>query len=263
MGHDGAVIIEGNRITDLMCHLPLSKTISKIGKGGTRHAAALGLVELSDALCLVVSEERGIIKLARHGELTSIKNAEMLTLELERFYQEIYPQNTPRPREDYIKKNFREKIIAIALALGLWFVNVYGSDIVYKTFTIPVNYVELQKPWIIEEIEPKNADITFHGPQNAFYFKSKDDIKLVIKLKLEEGYQWVRLYSENLKYPEDMVFDDFNPLSIRVKLKKKAEAKPEKTEPGILAIIADKTKEILPSADKMIGDIKEKVGATQ
>ena len=56
IGHDGAVIIDGQLIERLGCHLPLSKNFEKLPRSGTRHAAALGLSELSDALCLVVSE---------------------------------------------------------------------------------------------------------------------------------------------------------------------------------------------------------------
>src|SRR5918996_2343736 len=55
-GHDGAVIVEGGQITRFAVHLPLSKDISQTAHVGTRHSAALGLAELCDALCLVVSE---------------------------------------------------------------------------------------------------------------------------------------------------------------------------------------------------------------
>ena len=71
VGHDGAVIVEGNRIARLGCHLPLSKNLDKLPSGGTRHAAALGLSELSDALCLVVSEERGTLSVSRKGEIST------------------------------------------------------------------------------------------------------------------------------------------------------------------------------------------------
>src|SRR3990167_9366881 len=69
IGHDGAVVLEGNTLTKFSCHLPLSKETEKVGRSGTRHAAALGLAEKTDALCLVVSEERGTVSVARNGLL--------------------------------------------------------------------------------------------------------------------------------------------------------------------------------------------------
>lgn len=67
--HDGAVILRKNRIFAAGCFLPLS-TQEDINKDlGTRHRAAIGLSEVSDAVVIVVSEETGIISLARNGNL--------------------------------------------------------------------------------------------------------------------------------------------------------------------------------------------------
>lgn len=67
--HDGAVIIENNRIIAASCYLPLSDS-TKISKDlGTRHRAAIGLTENTDALVLVVSEETGAMSLADGGIL--------------------------------------------------------------------------------------------------------------------------------------------------------------------------------------------------
>lgn len=68
--HDGAVIIRDLRITAASCYLPLSDS-PLIGKDlGTRHRAAIGISEHSDALSVVVSEETGHISLAVNGKLT-------------------------------------------------------------------------------------------------------------------------------------------------------------------------------------------------
>ena len=65
--HDGGVIIEGDRVRAAGCVFPLSGR--DIGKTGTRHRAAVGLSEDSDALVIVVSEETGAISLAYKGRL--------------------------------------------------------------------------------------------------------------------------------------------------------------------------------------------------
>jgi diadenylate cyclase len=68
--HDGAVIIQGDRIVAAGCLLPLSKSASLDPTLGTRHRAAVGITEHTDALAIVVSETNGQVSLARGGKLT-------------------------------------------------------------------------------------------------------------------------------------------------------------------------------------------------
>ena len=67
--HDGAIIIRGNRIVAACCLLPLTENRNLSQELGTRHRAAIGMSEQSDAMVLVVSEETGTISIARNGEL--------------------------------------------------------------------------------------------------------------------------------------------------------------------------------------------------
>src|SRR5688572_6039868 len=67
--HDGAVIVQGDRIAAAACFLPLSVNPKVSRELGTRHRAALGLTEENDAVAIVISEESGIISLAINGEL--------------------------------------------------------------------------------------------------------------------------------------------------------------------------------------------------
>jgi diadenylate cyclase len=78
--HDGATIIRNNRILVSGCVLPLTdnNTINK--KLGTRHRAAIGLSEVSDALIIIVSEETGVISLAINGRITRGYDKERLKL---------------------------------------------------------------------------------------------------------------------------------------------------------------------------------------
>src|SRR6202022_2858006 len=67
--HDGAVIIRRDRICAAGCFLPLSETMLLDRRVGTRHRAALGVTEVTDALAIVVSEETGGIAIAKNGRL--------------------------------------------------------------------------------------------------------------------------------------------------------------------------------------------------
>ncbi len=68
--HDGAVIVRGNRVTAAGCILPLTDDMTLGKELGTRHRAAIGISEQTDAIIVVVSEETGIISVAQGGHLT-------------------------------------------------------------------------------------------------------------------------------------------------------------------------------------------------
>lgn len=83
--HDGAVIIRGDKVYAASCVLPLTER-QNIGKNlGTRHRAALGLSEVSDAFIIVVSEETGAISVAQNGEFRrflDLKTLEKMLLDI-------------------------------------------------------------------------------------------------------------------------------------------------------------------------------------
>ncbi|MGE4298639.1 MAG: diadenylate cyclase CdaA [Desulfovibrionaceae bacterium] len=68
--HDGAVLIKGNRIRAAACILPLAGGVTEHREFGTRHRAAMGITEETDAVAVVVSEERGEISIAVNGRVT-------------------------------------------------------------------------------------------------------------------------------------------------------------------------------------------------
>ncbi len=67
--HDGAVIINGDRITSATCYLPLSENNQLSKALGTRHRAGIGISEATDSMTLIVSEENGMMSVAYQGEL--------------------------------------------------------------------------------------------------------------------------------------------------------------------------------------------------
>lgn len=84
--HDGAVIMQRNRIAAASCYLPLSESPFISKELGTRHRAALGLSEVSDAVIVVVSEETGAISLATDGDLHRGLSIEEFEARLERLW---------------------------------------------------------------------------------------------------------------------------------------------------------------------------------
>jgi diadenylate cyclase len=92
--HDGAVIVQGNRISAASCLLPLSDTRLLERRLGTRHRAAVGMSEQTDALVIVVSEKTGIISIAQNGFLSRHISKEMLEEKLFDMYR-VFPARKP------------------------------------------------------------------------------------------------------------------------------------------------------------------------
>ncbi len=80
--HDGAIIVRGNRIVSATCYLPLSDNMALSKELGTRHRAAVGISEVSDAMTVVVSEETGAISITQYSEIMRNVTAETLREQL-------------------------------------------------------------------------------------------------------------------------------------------------------------------------------------
>ncbi len=85
--HDGAMIISGTKIVGAGCFLPLSQKLDNIPKDlGTRHRAGIGVTETIDVISFIVSEETGIISIARAGKITRYADTEALKKTLAKYY---------------------------------------------------------------------------------------------------------------------------------------------------------------------------------
>ena len=92
--HDGAAVFDRERVLAAACYLPLTEKSNLSRWYGTRHRAALGVTEVSDAIALVVSEERGEVALATNGHLSKeLKEAQLRKLLL--FYFSNEQDNVP------------------------------------------------------------------------------------------------------------------------------------------------------------------------
>lgn len=97
--HDGAVIIRGNQIMAAGCYLPLSENPFISKELGTRHRAAIGVSEVSDAISVVVSEETGQVSLSLNGMIVRDINEESL---ISKLFEELTPKTSPKSKEKSI-----------------------------------------------------------------------------------------------------------------------------------------------------------------
>lgn len=217
IGHDGAVLIEGDRVIRFGSHLPLSANAALHGNLGLRHTAALGLSERSDALCIVVSEERGSISLAKGERIHEMANASALRIELEAFFEKRAPLARPRPILRWLKENPREKVIAVVLACILWIVFGYQRETIRRDFVVPIQYLNPPVEWVLEEPKIVEAKVTLTGVGQAFQLLHPDSLKISVDLKqLRPGTQEIALRHEMVKVPSNLAVVGINPERISV-----------------------------------------------
>jgi uncharacterized protein (TIGR00159 family) len=221
IGHDGAAVIKAGRLVRFAVHLPLSTNFDELGHRGTRHAAALGLAERTDALCLVSSEERGVVSIAHQGTLRAVEGAE-----LRRVVGDFLRPSKPRPRRwQGVLREAPTVLSALLVAVALWFVLVHGATVTQRTFKIPVQYAELDPQKRVVAIQPPSVTLTFTGTRRDFYFVGPANVKLVVPLgDAKAGSKVVAISPFDVSFPAALTLKTIEPSHLVLRIAPQATA---------------------------------------
>jgi uncharacterized protein (TIGR00159 family) len=220
-GHDGAVLIEGDRIKRFSTHLPLAENVEGLGNIGTRHRSALGLAERSDAFIVVVSEERGTISVAHMGKLRALEGIGEFEKELRRFLETGSKLTTRSHWYGYITENWKEKALAVAMALFLWFVLVFQPGNVNRDIEIPVEFRFLPREYVVDDVLPRTVTVSLSGRNSDFNMLNPDTVKIVIDSSdLREGWERIKLTDDLVQHPQSLQITKMVPRSIQLHVKR-------------------------------------------
>ncbi len=222
-GHDGAVVVEGGRVSKFSVHLPLAERFEHYNALGTRHRAALGLAERSDALVLAVSEERGTISVASGGELRTLAPSETLRADLEALLKARVPPEPVRPWHWLLTQNLREKAIAAGLALLLWaiFVASQGAGVVTRPYDVPVEFQFLPQGYGVSEVSPQTITVTLSGRNQDFNLLDPEALRVVVRLPGGVmGRQRVRIQEPMISHPSALSVVTFTPRYLEFTIQK-------------------------------------------
>ena len=220
-GHDGAVILEGERIVRFGAHLPLSTKLDKLSGGGTRHAAALGLAEHCDALVVVVSEERGTISIARDGSLRRLKSANRLKGILDEFWDMQVEAQESAFKNWWKGRDPGTAVASVALAIIFWFAFAYQTETVYRTFSVPIEYRNLQSSNIVlQDSVPLEARLTLAGSDQAFRLFEQSQLVVSFNLNNYSGGDELVITESNVNLPSDLKLYEVSPRSLKIRVQK-------------------------------------------
>ncbi len=215
--HDGAVIIEEERIRRFGCYLPLSTNLVELGRLGTRHAAALGLAERTDALCIVVSEEFGTISVAENGGIRKLESGEQLAQVVDGFYRNRFPQKRRYFLLDFLAGHSLEKVLAFIIAGVMWFTFGHRVETIRRDFVIPLEYRNLASERIITEPKPKEATVTFSGIERAFNLFDPKELKLSLDMSgVKDGENEFLITKDLVKVPAGLSIINIEPDTVKL-----------------------------------------------
>jgi uncharacterized protein (TIGR00159 family) len=222
-GHDGAIVVSGDRAMRFAVHLPLSADRAQLGQRGTRHAAALGLAERTDALCIAVSEERGTVSVAEAGRIRTLAAPHEIAGEIQGFLDRLAPAVAERPsRFKQLGGRWREGLLAIPIAGLLWFLAIPGATVVEIEREVPVSVNGVSPLYEIEAVEPEKVRLTLAGRRRDLYFLGPEEVKIRLDAILVElGRRSFTLTPANVLHPENLEVRGIEPDRVKLTLLKR------------------------------------------
>ena len=214
--HDGAVIIQGDSVAEVSAVLPLSQRTDLPSNYGTRHRAAAGLAEATDALVLIVSEERGTVSVAKGSHVKAVRGKEALSQILRSH------MGMPEEKEGHLKKGKLELAVAGLVSFlfisGVWFSFTRGMDALV-TLEVPVEYMNRAPRMQILDTSVKEVRLDLSGSGALIRSVRPEQVKVRLDLsKAVIGVNAFNISQENISLPPGVVLKNVKPQAVDVTL---------------------------------------------
>jgi hypothetical protein len=214
--HDGAAIVEGDRVSRVGAILPLSRREDLPSHFGTRHRAALGLSEISDAVVVVVSEERGEVSLAKGTRLRGIGSRRKLAQKLEEHFG-IADEQGPYQKRERIEISIAA-LVSLLFIAGFWFSISQGLETLI-TFDVPIEYQNRDPNREIVQTSVNTVRLTLSGSGTLIKSMRPDQVR--VRLDLTNtliGQNHFSITSQNITLPPGIVLKGVTPHNVSVDL---------------------------------------------
>lgn len=213
--HDGAALIRDERIAAASCLLPLSGSTLLQQQYGTRHRAALGLAECTDAVALVVSEERGTVSLAVQGAMTAVENAAELQAKLEKL---LLPREGGQ-RVSPVRRLFSNLLPKVAIFLGVTAIWLLLSVRQGEVAIVPASLTLHGLPEGMSLVRVAPEEVAVRVRSTSALAPSLRQLNLTVDLDLadvQDGNNQVRVQQSLVRVPSGIVVVGVEPAVVRV-----------------------------------------------
>jgi len=229
--HDGAVYIRGDVVYRAGCVLPLSTARHLPSYYGTRHRAAMGISEESDALVVAVSEERGTVSVFERAVLQvlprPVQLVEWLTDRLD--FPESYAETRWAAFKSMCVHNWRPKLVSLTAVLLVWFFLV-GKQDTEVGLRVPVVHNNLPSDRTIDDNQVRQVYVRIRGSSELVNLLNRSNLRVAVDLKNNKSMiQQHAITAADINLPLGIELIDVYPstlwLTLREKPKPPTEAK--------------------------------------
>jgi uncharacterized protein (TIGR00159 family) len=227
--HDGATIIDGDRITRVGALLPLSQHEDLPRGWGTRHRAGLGLAERSDAVIVVASEQRGELTLMHDGTFERVRTAAEMAARLKGLFA---PEPATRPSPVHRPSDRLLQATALALAAVIWAATflITGDEIRAQSAAIEFTHVASD----LAVVDQSAAFVQARLRGSAWALDSTNGVRLTVRADLRDLGQGVHSVDVTGPWPTmplGVEVDELYPQRVTVRLTRTPAAGAPSKEP--------------------------------
>jgi uncharacterized protein (TIGR00159 family) len=214
--HDGAALIEGDRVARVGVILPLSRREDLPSYLGTRHRAALGLAEATDALVIVVSEQRGVVSVAKGVRLQEVGSQRQLAERIEEHFGVADEQGLPAKKERV--EVTTAALVSLLFITGFWFSITRGLE-TFVTFDVPIEYQNRNPNMEIVHASVNTVRLNLSGSGTLVKSTRPDQVRVKLDLSAASaGQNDFAITSGNISLPPGLVLKSVTPQNILVEL---------------------------------------------
>ncbi len=219
-GHDGALVISNGVFKRFGVRLPVSESFELDEAYGTRHHAAMGLSEKTDALVFLVSEERGTVAMFHQGKMYKNPGPDQLFAAMEA----LWKKNRFNPVQFYTGENRRRFFFQAAVSLGLaavfWSTIIVSQiQVVEKVVSVPVEYVSSSARHVLVGEREKELQLYLAGAKSLLDGLDSSSLSINIDLsKYGSGTQSIFITSDNVRLPKGVKLLETYPSSLELTL---------------------------------------------
>ena len=219
-GHDGALIIQNGKFKRFGVRLPVSQSSRLPEEYGTRHHAAMGLVEKSDALVIVVSEERGRVSIFKNGRFRTVTDLDQIRKRIISHWEDTVSYFNKMPDRETSWKLLPQFFASLVVAMFFWSTLITAQgEMLEKIIAVPVEYTASPPNLMLVGDKQKEVRLHLAGSRSDLDSINPSQLNVTVDLsKAAAGKQTFPITAENIRLPRDVKLLDVIPSGVELTL---------------------------------------------